>query len=78
MHYTTLSTADLRHRAGLMNIGEVAALLGLSERRFRYLLESARIFRPQTRIGAQRRGYYTTSEIQKIRRLIEKTQATTT
>jgi DNA-binding transcriptional MerR regulator len=54
-----------------MNIGEAATLLGLAERRFRYLLESARIFRPQTRIGKRRRGYYTTSEIQEIRRLIE-------
>jgi DNA-binding transcriptional MerR regulator len=68
----TLSIIDLRHRAGLMNIGEAADLLGLTERRFRYLLESARIFRPQTRIGKRRRGYYTTSEIQEIRRLIEK------
>lgn len=72
MTYTTLSTADLRHRAGLLNIGEAAALLGLGERRFRYLLESDRIFRPQTRIGTRRRGYYTTGEIQKIRRMIEK------
>lgn len=71
MHNTTLSTADLRHRAGLMNIGEAAALLGLRERRFRYMLESARIFRPHTRIGKRRRGYYTTGEILEIRRLIE-------
>jgi phage antirepressor YoqD-like protein len=77
MHNSTLSVADLRHRAGLMSIGEVAALLGFTERRFRYLLESARIFRPQTRIGTRRRAYYTASEIRKIRRLIQTSRTTT-
>lgn len=68
---TIISLADLRHQAGLWNIGEVAGVVGLPQRRFRYLLESNRIFRPQTRIGKQRRGYYTTSEIEEIRRLID-------
>ena len=71
-NYTTLSTVDLRHRAGLFNVGEVAHLLGLPDRRFRYLLESSRLWEPTTRIGRRRRGYYTTSEIGQMRSLIEK------
>jgi DNA-binding transcriptional MerR regulator len=55
-----------------MNIGEAADLMGLPERRFRYLLESARVFRPQTRIGRRLRSYYTVDEIDQIRRLVKK------
>lgn len=67
---TTLSVIDLRHRAGLLNIGEVAELIGLPERRFRYLLESQRVFRPQVRLDRHRRGYYTADDIARIRDLI--------
>ena len=63
----TLSVIDLRHRAGLLNVVEVADLLGLPLRRFRYLLESSRVFRPQTRIGRKARTYYTATEVEKIR-----------
>ena len=69
---TTLSVIDLRHRAGLLNICEAADSLGLPERRFRYLLESRRLFRPQVRIDRRRRGYYTVEEISQIRDLIGK------
>jgi len=71
-NYTVLSTTALRLRAGLMNIGEAADLVGLPERRFRYLLESSRVFRPQTRIGRRLRSYYTVDEVDQIRRLVEK------
>lgn len=67
-----LSIVDLRRRAGLLNVVEVADLLGLPLRRFRYLLESARVFRPQTRIGRKARPYYTATEVENIRELIEK------
>jgi hypothetical protein len=67
----TLSIIDVRRRAGLLNIAEVAELIGLPERRFRYLLESERVFRPQTQIGKRRRGYYTASQVQAIRDLIK-------
>lgn len=69
-NYTTLSTAELRHRAGLFTIDEVSALLGIPIRRFRYLLESSRIGEPTTRIGRRRRSYYTLRQIDQIRRLI--------
>jgi hypothetical protein len=69
-NYTVLSTTALRLRAGLRNIGEAADFVGLPQRRFRYLLESARIFRPQTRIGRRVRSYYTVDEIDRIRRLV--------
>ena len=68
--HTTLSVVDLRHRAGLLNIGEVAELMGLPKRRFRYLLESRRVFRPQVRLDRRRRGYYTADDLARIRDLI--------
>ena len=71
METHTLSIIEVRRQAGLLNIGEVAKLIGLPDRRFRYLLESAKIFRPQTRIGRRERGYYTADEIAEIRGLIE-------
>ena len=67
MESNTLSVVDLRRRAGLLNIGEVADLLGLPERKFRYLLESSRLFRPQVKIDRRRRGYYTTEDIAQLR-----------
>jgi hypothetical protein len=70
--HITLSTAELRHRAGLFSIDEVAEIFEIPVRRFRYLLESSRIWEPTTRIGRRRRGYYTTSEIGQMRTLIEK------
>lgn len=70
--HMTLSVIDLRHRAGLLNIGEAADLIGLPERRFRYLIESDRLFRPQMRIDRRRRGYYTAADIAQIRDLINK------
>lgn len=69
-----LSFIELRRRAGFLNVVEVANLLGLPLRRFRYLLESAKVFRPQTRIGRKARPYYTAAEVQQIRQLIEPEQ----
>jgi DNA-binding transcriptional MerR regulator len=72
--HTTLSVSviDLRRRAGLLNITEVADLLGIPVRRFNYFLESSRLFRPQVRIDRRRRGYYTAADIDQIRDLIDK------
>lgn len=70
--YITLSTAELRQRAGLFTIDEVAKLFRLPTRRFRYLLESARIWEPTTRIGRRKRSYYTVGEIGQMRALIDK------
>jgi hypothetical protein len=67
MENYTLSVVDLRRKAGLLNVVEAADLLGLPLRRFRYLLESSRVFRPQTRIGRKARPYYTTTEVEGIR-----------
>ena len=67
---TTLSTADLRHRAGLYTIDETAALFGIRTRRFRYLLESSRLAEPTTRIGRRHRSYYTINQIDQMRHLI--------
>jgi hypothetical protein len=65
-----LSTADLRRRAGLFTIDEVATLFKIPVRRFRYLLESNRLDRPETRIGRRSRGYYTLNQIDQIRCLV--------
>ena len=62
----SITKNDLRYRAGLLNILEVAKLVGVPERRFRYLIESQCVFQPQTRIGRKRRAYYTTEEIEQI------------
>lgn len=68
--HIVLSPVDLRHRAGLYSIDEVAALFAIPVRRFRYLLESKRIVPPEARIGRRQRGYYTITQIDQIRRLI--------
>jgi len=66
----SITKADLRHKAGLLNIIEVAGFVGIPERRFRYLIESQCVFQPQTRIGKRRRAYYTTEEIEQIQGLL--------
>jgi DNA-binding transcriptional MerR regulator len=66
----SITKADLRYRAGLLNILEVAKLVGIPERRFRYLIECECVFQPQTRIGKRRRAYYTTEEIEQIQGLL--------
>jgi DNA-binding transcriptional MerR regulator len=69
-NHILLSPTDLRHRAGLFSIEEVAALFSMPIRRFRYLLEAKRLVPPEARIGQRRRGYYTSAQIEQISRLI--------
>jgi hypothetical protein len=73
MTHTTLSKDELRQRAGIVNIGEAAAMVGIEPRHFRYQLESGAFARPLIRIGTKPRRYYTLDDVEQIRRLFENT-----
>ena len=66
----TLTTDEVRHRAGLFTIGETARIVGLRDRRFRYLIEAGRVFGPKTQISCRRRPYYTQNDLRRLRRLV--------
>jgi DNA-binding transcriptional MerR regulator len=68
---TNITSDELRHRAGLWTIGEVADILGIQARRFRYFIEAKRIFGPKMQIGEKPRRYYTKTELNRIQNMIK-------
>ncbi|MCY2987023.1 MAG: type IV toxin-antitoxin system AbiEi family antitoxin domain-containing protein [Planctomycetota bacterium] len=68
---TRIKTEEVRRLAGLFNIEEAAALLGLEPRRFRYLLEAGLVARPSVAIGNKPRRYYGTTDLIRIRRRLQ-------
>ena len=71
---TTITREELRRRAGLFNIGEAAAQLGIAPRRFRYQLECGVVPQPLVRIGSKSRRYYFQEELEPLQRLLVQRQ----
>lgn len=69
-HTTTITKDELRRRAGLLNIGEAAAQLGVDPRRFRYQLDCGIMPQPTVRIGSKPRRYYSQEALQQLQRLL--------
>ena len=59
----TLTRDELRWRAGILSIGETAAMLGIKPRCFRYQLESGVLPHPSIGIGTAPRRYYSLDQV---------------
>jgi hypothetical protein len=69
---STITKDELRHLAGVYDIGEVAEELGIErKRRLYYLIECGRIEPPAITIGMQRRRYYSREDLEAIRQSLD-------
>ncbi len=67
MNDITIEKEELRRLAGLFNIEETAAIIGIEPRSLRYDLERGLVVRPAVQIGTKPRRYYRTEDVKRIR-----------
>jgi hypothetical protein len=67
---TEITKDELRRRAGLFNVSEAAAHLGMDPRRLRYQLDWGRLPQPTVRIGSKPRRYYSQEALEQLQRLL--------
>lgn len=65
---------ELRRKAGLFNIAEVADIIGIKRRLFRYELERGRVAFPSVRIGTRNRRFYTAEDLEAIKAVLKEEQ----
>ncbi len=66
MSEATVTREQLRRLAGFYTIEEMAAIVGIESRQFRYHLECGFILRPSVRIGTKARRYYRRQDVERI------------
>ena len=67
---TEITKDELRRRAGLLNVSEAAAHLGMNPRRLRYQLDCGGLPQPTVRIGSKPRRYYSQEALEQLQRLL--------